>query len=69
MKNKLKGKAVIWITDHIKEIGIGVGLISLVAISHWAGYRKAQREIENEFNKAWCTMLEGMIRGGDEWTK
>ena len=75
-KNNIKGKATriamdaaIWATDHVKEIGIGVGLVSLAAISHHAGYQKGQREMVEGFNEAWRATLEEIIRGGDEWMK
>ena len=61
--------AAIWVTDHIKEIGISIGIVSLAVISHRIGYNKAQREIADGCERAWSTVLETMIRGGDEWMK
>ncbi len=50
-KTNIRGKtarigmdAAIWVTDHIKEIGTGLGLLGLAAVSHRIGYRKALRD-------------------------
>lgn len=58
--------AVIWTTGHIKEIGIGAGLIFMSGMCYKIGYRRCQKET--------AYLMDGLIAfiadfGGGEWTK